>query len=328
MPFQNKNRIAYLTSLSLLFSYAEMFLPRLAFFKLGLANTVILAALNLSFPDFALLCFFKSVSGCLISGTLFSPFFLISLGQSILSGFFMYLVNFLCKKRKFISIYGISLLGAACSAVFQILFSSLYLGKGTNLLLGPLLAFSSFSGILTAFFCRKLELENLVEKKSFDDLESCATEENFNKKKKLQSFFMIFGILAFSAAIFCVKNLYVLLAFFVVALILQIICGKKILILPHIFLWLFVILSCLLIPEGKILFKIGKFSVTQGALFTGIRKSLQLSASSSLSQCASKIRFSANSIVALSFKNFSKMSKNFRETKGIFFAKLKSLVTC
>ncbi len=325
MSFQNKNTIAYLTSLSLLFSYAEMFLPRLGFFKLGLANTVILSSLNLNFSNFALLCFFKSLAGCLISGTLFSPFFLISLGQSILSGFFMYLLNFLCKKRKLISIYGISISGAACSAVFQILFSSLYLGQGTTLFLGPLLAFSIFSGIFTAFICVKLNLENLAENKSFDDLESCV-EENFSRKKRLKSFFMILGILLFSVAIFCVKNIYVLAGFFLIVLILQIISGRKILILPHIFLWLFVILSCIFIPEGKILFKIGKFSITQGALFTGIRKSLQLSASFSLSQCTTKIRFSSNSIIALTFKNFSKMTKNFNETKGNFFTKIKSLV--
>ena len=80
MLSQNKNRIAYLSALTLLFSYAEMLLPRFVpFFRLGLGNIAILLAFDLSLPSFLLLTVFKAITASLMAGTLFSPFFLISL---------------------------------------------------------------------------------------------------------------------------------------------------------------------------------------------------------------------------------------------------------
>ena len=95
MPYQNntpssikkisKNTLAYLWALTLLFSYAEMVLPRLVpFFRLGLANTVILLALDINFSSFIILSILKATAASLMGGTLFSPFFLISLLQSVL----------------------------------------------------------------------------------------------------------------------------------------------------------------------------------------------------------------------------------------------------
>ena len=153
MQFQNKNQIAWLTALTLLFSYAEMLLPRtVPFFRLGLGNAVILAALNLNFSSFFLLTILKSISASLMAGTLFSPFLLLSLTQSVFSGLLMYFLfrlNRLFRHRP-LSLYGISLAGAAFSALVQIFLSSLYLGAGTMSLLGPMLFFSVLSGIITA----------------------------------------------------------------------------------------------------------------------------------------------------------------------------------
>ena len=82
----NKERIAYLGALTLLFSYAEMLLPRFVpFFRLGLGNIAILLAFELSFPSFLILTVIKAVTSCLMSGTLLSPFFIISLAQSAAS---------------------------------------------------------------------------------------------------------------------------------------------------------------------------------------------------------------------------------------------------
>ena len=93
MQLSNKNRIAYLASLTLLFSYGELFIPRfIPFFRLGLGNIAILLAFTLSPLEFLILTFIKAISSCLVSGTLFTPFFLISVSQSVVSGFLMYLL--------------------------------------------------------------------------------------------------------------------------------------------------------------------------------------------------------------------------------------------
>lgn len=326
MSLQNKNCVAYLTSLSLLFSYAEFFLPRFAFFKLGLSNIVILASLNLNFSSFLILCFLKSLTSSFLSGTLFSPFFLISLGQSLSSGLLMFALNLIFKNRKFISLYGISVLGSSFSALVQIFLAALYLGSGTFKLLGYLSLFSVFTGIFTAYFCIKLNLELYVENKK----NLSAPEEFFeldlsqnSKKSKLKAIILISLILIFSVAIFMIQNIYVLLCCFLVSLILQIIFGRRILILPHIFTWIFVIISCILIPSGKNLFRILNFPITQGALFNGIKKALQLSATMALSQCAAKINFTSNSLVSLTFFYFKNFCETFKNEKGNVWKKLK-----
>ena len=166
---QNKNELAYLCALTLLFSYAELILPRiLPFFRLGLANTVILIALDLNFTSYLLLSILKATAASLTGGTLFSPFFMISLLQSLASALVMRLLYKVISK-KLISLYGISVAGSAVSAFIQILFTSLYIGAGTFALLGPMLIFNTISGILTAFFCEKSGIKesyNYIEENS------------------------------------------------------------------------------------------------------------------------------------------------------------------
>ena len=143
------NKITFLIALSLFFSYIETVLPKFTpFFKLGLPNTIVLSALNFNFPSFFLLICAKTFISSLFGGTLLSPFFLISICQSFISSFVMFFLNklnLLMQKRLF-SIYGISICGASISSFIQILLCSVYLGKGTFVILGPMLIFAIFSG--------------------------------------------------------------------------------------------------------------------------------------------------------------------------------------
>ena len=244
MQFQNKNKIAYLGALTLLFSYAEMLLPRFTpFFRIGLGNIAILLAFDLNPLSFMLLTLIKAFASSLMAGTLFSPFFLISLGQSFFSGMMMYLLarlNRKCKNKLF-SLYGISILGSAVSALIQIFLSILYLGKGTYSLLGPMLLFCLFSGIITAFFSLILHIPeqapNLIRKESVE--------------KKQPVLLLALLILSASAAIFMIKNLIILSLALILALIMQLISGRKIYIFPHISLWIFVVISTLFIQMEK-----------------------------------------------------------------------------
>ena len=317
MQFQNKNKIAYLGALTLLFSYAEMLLPRFTpFFRIGLGNIAILLAFDLNPLSFMLLTLIKAFASSLRAGTLFSPFFLISLGQSFFSGMMMYLLarlNRKCKNKLF-SLYGISILGSAVSALIQIFLSTLYLGKGTYSLLGPMLLFSLFSGIITAFFSLILHIPeqapNLIRKESVE--------------KKQPVLLLALLILSASAAIFMIKNLIILSLALILALILQLISGRKIYIFPHISLWIFVVISSLFIPNGEVLIKIGTFSITKGSLIIGITKALKLSIVSALSQCAASLKPRGDRPLALVLAYFTALSNLFRSSQGNFIQKLKT----
>ena len=64
--------------------------------------------------------------------------------------------------------------------------------------------------------------------------------------------------------------------FVVIAIILNISTGRKIRILPNILLLFGVIIANIYPPVGKVYFEIGNFYITEGAITSGIKKSLLL----------------------------------------------------
>ena len=326
MPSRNKASLAYLCALTLLFSYAEMILPRVVpFFRLGLANTVILLALDINFGSFVILSILKATAASLIGGTLFSPFFLISLVQSFVSALIMrFMYNFISKKV--ISLYGISVVGSAVSAAVQIILASLYIGKGTFALLGPMLIFNTVSGIVTAFFSEKLGIKESINQIENDsqklEMQSSVSESKDNSYRPLVQLFFALVLIAASVSIFFIKNLIVLGIAFIVSLIAQKLSKRKIFILPHISLWLFVFISALFIPNGKVLFKFWNISVTQGALLIAAQKSLTLSTVSALSQCAVSLKPGKNTLLGQSLEYFRIMSDRFRKGEGSIVKKI------
>lgn len=313
MELHNKNRIAYLSAITLLLSYAEMLLPKFVpFFRLGLGNIAILLALNLPFPELILLSIIKSIAASMMNGTLLSPFFIISISQSILSAVFMW--AFFKIKKNWLSIYGISLIGSATSAFVQIELSALYLGKSTFALLGPMLIFSIISAAITAFLSQIL---HIPEK---------APLITIAEKPKNSIFNLIFVILIFITVLFCfmINNVYILVPVLICSFILQIISKRKIFILPHITMWIFVILVNLFSPNGKILFKIGSFGITLNSLLLGIEKSLKLSIAAALSQCAASLKAPETTLIGMSLAYFRGLSDNFRNQKGNIIVRLQN----
>lgn len=319
MQSVNKDKIARLAALTLILSYVELIIPRvIPFFRLGLGNAALLSGLSsgLTFPAFMLLSLVKSVAANLMAGTLFSPFFIVSLCQSLSSAFVMFFLYKLsrCGKNpgRFFGIYGVSLAGSAVSAFVQIFLSSLYLGQGTFSLLGPMLLFNIISGLITAAIA-----ENYMPK-AFEAAYLAGIKEhtysNATQNTTGKIIFLI-ALLTASASVFFIKNLYILLAFLIISLTAQKISKRKILIIPHISLWIFVIASSLLVPEGRILFSILNLSITQNALISGIQKALRLSAVSAFSQCAICIRPKENSLLALTLDYYKEISDSLRNTK-------------
>ena len=322
MQFQNKNKIAYLASLTLLFSYAEMLLPRgIPFLRLGLGNIAVLLAFDLPLPSFFVLTVIKAAASSLMAGTLFSPFFLISLAQSVVSGFFMYALfylNRLCKE-KLVSVYGISVSGSAVSALIQIFLSSLYLGKGTASLLGVMLLFNLLSGLLTAFISTQVSLNQKVPV-----LKADSTLSERKKASDLRILITAIVILLCACGVFFIKSLYVLCAALVISFIFQRISGRKVKLLPHLGMWLFVLVSSVFVPEGRVLFKFSGFGITEGALLSGVEKALKLSTVSALSQCAANLRPSQKTLTGLSLCYYRRLLEHFSAAEGKLLFRLKS----
>ena len=145
---------AVLVSLALAFSYMERFIPLqmlipLPGVKLGLANVVTLIALYLlgtksAFAILILRCFLGSLFGGGITGFLFS----------ITGGLLSMTVMALCKNAPLLSVYGVSILGAAAHNVGQILAAmvlmhSVYIG----MYLSYLLLVALFTGFATGAAC-------------------------------------------------------------------------------------------------------------------------------------------------------------------------------
>lgn len=317
MLFQNKDRVAYLSALTLLFSYAELLLPKIVpFFRLGLGNVAVLLSFNLSPFDFLMLTVIKAAASNLMAGTLFTPFMIISLVQSVASGLFMYVLVKISRGKIF-SVFGISVLGSCCSAFIQIVLSSLYLGSGTKALLGPMIIFSVFSGLLCAL------ISILVKVPEDTPVLNVLETQNANSL----SIIKLVVILCASIIILMLKNIYVLTAALSGSFVAQILSRRKIKIIPHISLWLFVIISSLVIPNGKVLFSIWQWNITQGALVSGIQKALRLSAVSALSQCLANIKLNGNGIVALSLSYFRGLQKVMDSAEGNIFIRIKTALS-
>ena len=314
MQLRNKS-LAYLCALTLLFSYAEMILPRIVpFFRLGFANTVILTALDIDFGSFIVLSVLKAVAASLMGGTLFSPFFLISLAQSLLSALVMRLLYKLISK-KLLSLYGISIAGSAASALVQIGLASFYIGKGTFSLLGPMLIFNTISGALTAFLCEKLQIKENLDFTKIPETEAATQSPQSPQNRTTPALQIILAILllSLSASIFFIKNLIVLICAFVLSLIAQKLCKRKIFFIPHLSLWLFIFISMIFVPNGEVLFKFWIISITKGSLSLALQKALILSTVSALSQCAVCLKPGKNTLLGLSFEYYRLMINRFTE---------------
>ena len=139
-----------------------------------------------------------------------------------------------------------------------------------------------------------------------------------------RNIFRLIIILAAAASVFFIKNTAILCGLLLLSFFAQKLAHRKILLLPHLSLWLFVLVTSVLIPNGRVLFSVAGFSITAGALLTGLQKALRLSTVSALSQCAVTIQPKENTILALSLNYYKLMLDSFRNTQGSILAKLRA----
>ncbi|MEG2120337.1 MAG: Gx transporter family protein [Oscillospiraceae bacterium] len=143
-------RLALLTALALALGYAEQWIPVVPLapgIKLGLSNTVLLYALYLLDEKSAVLLMLLKVG---LSGLLYAGFAaaLFSLGGGILSLVGMVLLKRL--GRDGFSIVGVSILGAVCHNIGQLLVAAFWMNTRALLYYLPILLVSAvITGALT-----------------------------------------------------------------------------------------------------------------------------------------------------------------------------------
>jgi len=148
---RNKNYtffLALMTAFALSLYFFEMLIPQpLPFIKVGLSNIVVLVLVFSQFYKEALfVAFAKSFVGALVTGTIISPTFILSLSGACLSCGFMIVFY---KSLKSLTIFGLSIVGAFVHLMTQLVMVRLILIKTNNIFsLYPLIVISA---IITGF---------------------------------------------------------------------------------------------------------------------------------------------------------------------------------
>lgn len=291
-------QISFLAALCMFLSSIEYAIPKpLPFLRLGLANLPILLALKKLRPgEILVLVLLKIFVQALVSGTLFSYILLFSFSGSIASGLVMLIGYWIFYRTGFFSNIGLSLAGAAANCGAQLVCAR-FLMFGANVrFVAPVLLISSFvTGLALGIFanifenrsrwygsfCGKTEADSdngdrfgkVFHKKSTD----LKKEKNFVEKLWKNSVFRLCFSLIFMILLMVVKNLWVqigiVLLFFVLVLIKR---HGKVKWLPSLLILIFVTLFSLCVPFGKVLFSIGTWKITLGALSSGLERSFLL----------------------------------------------------
>ncbi len=287
----------FFASLCLFLSSVEYAVPKpLPFMRLGLANLpVIFAVKSFRFHAILSLILLKVLLSSFISGTTFSYVFLFSATGSFASGLAVYILYQLLKKIRLsqhISNVGLCLTGALANNAAQIVVARLFIfGKQAYLIAPLLLATGLVTGILLGLFANAFEERSLflnalrsgkLEKKEKEPGESNgfhtdqADAGSDRRKKAIPICLAILALLLMLALPFLPS---LQLKAFVWLLLLagdELSRKGKVRLLPSFILILSLTALALLSPSGKVLYTVGSFRITTGALAAGLSKSLTL----------------------------------------------------
>lgn len=231
-------------------SMIEYAIPKpIPFMRLGIANMGIMLSLYvLPIRQVLFLTLIKVFLQALISGTFFSYIFIFSFVGSFASVFAMLLSKNIFKSK--ISFLGICFSGALANNLSQILLSYLMIFKSSTSFIAPILLISGFVssivlGTLTQKFVKDSSWYKMIlteDVNNVSDLENIDSQINLSAIKKTKT------------------------------------TNRKILknLTSSFVLLLSIIFFSLLVPNGKLLFSIGSFKITQESLFLGLRRGLIL----------------------------------------------------
>ena len=156
-------------------------------------------------------------------------------------------------------------------------------------------------------------------------LKSSGKKSAAAEEKKSSSKFQ-FLVLTFSLSMFILlffsKSIYAVSGIFLLAVIACFIKNKRVNLLPSLALILSVTFFSILVPHGKILAEIWKLKITDGAIFSGLERSIKLCSCVFLSKIIAdknmKLPSRAGLFMSLVFEYFEKLSENIGNKKITF----------
>ena len=295
--------LAIFGAFCLFLSAVEYMIPKpLPFFRIGLANLPLMLAIDIfPLPSFLVLICIKVFGQALITGTLFSYIFLFSVTGTFLSALLMYFLRRALKKER-VTFIGVGTLGAVVSNLSQVSLAYFFIFKENVFYIAPaFLTAGLVTGIALGVFCEvfanksKWYEEKIRDKKEEirNEEEELKNEEKIISGKNISS--SMSSLIKFNENIFSAKALFLTGLIIIPAVLfnpsveyrclqflffwfLAIISGRKTNTLFTIFITAFIIVFNLLIPYGKVLFSIGAFKITSGALEAGLFRAVTLQA--------------------------------------------------
>lgn len=325
-------KLAFFSALCFFLSAVEYAIPKpVPFFRIGLANLpIMISFLCMSRKESTALIFLKVLLQAIISGTLFSYVFLFSLTGSVASGFVMMAIFHLFYGRKLVSWLGISMAGGLANNLAQLGVACIFLfGENTKFVAPALLAISFVAsiamGLFANVFVEKSKWLADLKNKNWTEVKSSGKKSAAAEEKKSSSKFQ-FLVLAFSLSMFILlffsKSIYAVSGIFLLAVIACFMKNKRVNPLPSLALILSVTFFSILVPHGKILAEIWKLKITDGAIFSGLERSIKLCSCVFLSKLIAdknmKLPSRAGLFMSLVFEYFEKLSENIGNKKITF----------
>jgi len=348
--------IALLGAFCLFLSAVEYMIPKpLPFMRIGLANLPLMMALDIfPLPAFLLLVCIKTLGQGLITGTLFSYIFIFSLTGTFLSAMLMFLLRRIFGKER-ITLVGIGTAGAFISNISQLALARVFIfQENVRYIAPPFLTAGIITGIVLGVFCEvfinrstwyKMNVNNGGEEDaSFKTTQTYLKinhkdEEGVQRKMNMNELYNnIFsagslfaaGLLILPALLFNPSTelrVIQFLFFWFLALL----CGKKTNPVFTVLIIIFIVTFNLIIPYGRVLYSIGAFKITSGALTAGIHRAITLAALVMLSKLTVrqdlKISGAFGEILSESLRMFYViMSRKYRLTAKNFLTDVDNLM--
>lgn len=325
-------KLAFFSALCFFLSAVEYAIPKpVPFFRIGLANLpIMISFLCMSRKENTALIFLKVLLQGIISGTLFSYVFLFSLTGSVASGFVMMAIFHLFYEKKLVSWLGISMAGGLANNLAQLGVACIFLfGENTKFVAPVLLAISFVAsiamGLFANVFVEKSKWLADLKNKNWTEVKSAGKKSAAAEEKKSSPKFQ-FLVLAFSLSMFILlffsKSIYAVSGIFLLAVIACFMKNKRVNLLPSLALILSVTFFSILVPHGKILAEIWKLKITDGAIFSGLERSIKLCSCVFLSKLIADKNMNlpsrAGLFMFLVFEYFEKLSENIGNKKITF----------
>ncbi|WP_407399764.1 Gx transporter family protein [Treponema sp.] len=325
-------KLAFFSALCFFLSAVEYAIPKpVPFFRLGLANLpIMLSFLCMTKKESTALIFLKVLLQGIISGTLFSYIFLFSLAGSVASGFIMMAIFHLFYEKKLVSWLGISMAGGLANNLAQLGVAYIFLfGENTRFVAPVLLAISFVASIAMGLFANAfvekskwladLKNKNWTEEKNAEKKSAAAEEKK--SSSKFQALILVFSLLMFILLFFS-KSIYVVTSIFLLSIVACLAKNKKVKVLPSLAIILSVTFFSILVPHGKILVEIWKLKITDGAILSGLERSIKLCSCVFLSKLIvnrnMKLPSKAGLFMSMLFEYFEKLSEKDTDKKITF----------